>query len=232
MIDVHTHILPNVDDGCDGVSRAIGLIEDERRAGVTAVVLTPHRRPLTCELGDDEIRSAFDKFIALDDVKATGMGFYLGREIEVYRGMIGDFENGRLISYNGGKYVLVELKYDGGKDVEELVYNITVAGYIPVMAHIERFNYARDIDMIRRIRRRGAIIQINAQSVVDKKFKAEHNFAVKLLKRKLCDAVASDLHFGRKNYLRAAYEKVSKKDSEYAELIFEKNPKKILGVKD
>lgn len=231
MIDIHTHILPDVDDGCKGISQSAELLREEKNFGVTAVALTPHLRPETCELSDEEITAAYKNLVENEEIKAIGIKLFLGREIELYRGMTGDFEKGKLLSYNGGKYVLVELKYGGKTDVEELVYNIKLTGYIPVLAHIERFAYARDVGMIQRIKAGGALIQVNAQSLVDRRMKEEHYFAVKLFKRRLIDVVASDVHFGRKNALYDAYLKVKKKDEAYARKIFEEIPAKILNCR-
>lgn len=229
MIDIHTHILPDVDDGCKGISQAAELLREEKEFGVTAVCLTPHFRHDACKLSSEEITTAYKNFVENEEIKAIGVKLFLGREIGLYRGMISDLECGKILPYNGGKYVLIELEYGERTDIEELVYSVKLSGHIPVFAHIERFSYARNLDMIQRIKASGALIQVNAQSLVDKRLKEENSFALKLVKHRLIDVVASDVHFGRKNALSEAYMKVKKKDVKYAHRIFEEIPAKIIN---
>ena len=72
------------------------------------------------------------------------------------------------------------------------------------------------------------MIQVNARSIVDRSVKEEYRFARRLIRARLVDVVASDVHAGRKNYMKAAYEAVAKRDREYAERIFDVIPKAIL----
>ena len=227
MVDIHTHILPFVDDGSDKIEKSVALLKEEASIGVTDVILTPHLRKGTCVLSNDEIRKEFDRFTALPEVKEVGVRLHLGREIEIYKKMVSDFEKGDVIAV-GGKFVLIELRYADPVDLDELTYTVKLVGYVPIIAHIERFFYARNVKLVEKIKASGALIQVNAQSIVDKSNKAEYAFAKKLIRRKLVDFVASDVHYGRKNVLKAAYDKVAKKDIVYADAVFTKNAEKYL----
>lgn len=229
MIDLHSHALPFVDDGSASVKHSIGLLNEAKENGVTEITLTPHYRKGTCTISNEKIRAEFEKFKSLNEVEQTGIKLWLGREIEVYHGMSSAFEKGDVIPLGNGKCVLIELKYSEPVDLDELVYNVKLAGYKPVFAHVERFSCTRDIKVIEQLKSAGAIIQVNAQSIVDKSKGKEYSFAKKLVRKRLADVVASDVHYGRQNRMREAYLKVYKKNPTYAELIFKTNPEKILN---
>lgn len=227
MTDLHTHILPFVDDGCADVGTAVALLEEEKSLGVDTVALTPHYRG-NYRAPVREIRSAFAEFCELQAVRSVGVKLCLGREIQYDKRFISRLEKGNVITLGGGKYVLIELPYDEAVDAEEIAYGVRVAGYKAIFAHVERFDYVRDEAVIKRLKRRGALIQVNARSIVDRSVKEEYRFARRLIRARLVDVVASDVHAGRKNYMKAAYEAVAKRDREYAERIFDVIPKVIL----
>lgn len=229
MTDLHSHVLPCVDDGSPGVKQSVQMLNEAKESGVTEMTLTPHYRRGTCTISNEKIRAEFEKFKRLPEVEQTGVKLWLGREIETHRAMISDFEKGDVIPLGKGKCVLVELRYSEPVDLDELVYNVKLAGFTPVFAHVERFSYTRNIKLIKQLKISGAIIQVNAQSVVDRGRGKEYSFAKKLVRKKLADVIASDVHYGRQNRMREAYLKVSKKSPAYAELVFKTNPEKILN---
>ncbi len=229
MIDLHSHVLPFVDDGSASVEQSVYLLNEAKKNGVTEMALTPHYRRGTCTISNEKIRADFEQFKNMSEVVQTGVKLWLGREIETHRSMISDFEKGDVIPLGNGKCVLIELKYSVPVDLDELVYNVELSGYTPVLAHVERFSYTRNVKVIKQLKNAGAIIQVNAQSVVDKSRGDEYSFAKKLVRKKFVDVIAGDVHYGRKNFMREAYLKVSKKNPDYAELIFKINPERILN---
>ena len=228
MVDIHTHIIPYVDDGSDALEKSIALLTEEAEKGVTAVCLTPHLRKGQFEKTDDEIRSAFEDFRAAAEKANAPVKLFLGREIHIYDGMTDDFAKGKLITMGNGKCVLLEFPYDDYTDIDDVCYETSLLGYTPVIAHIERYSYFRDIGKAERVKRAGAKIQVNARSIVNP-LSGGFNFVKKLLKEKLVDAVASDVHYGRRNDLSEAYEKIADRDESYADKIFNEIPLRILS---
>ncbi len=229
MVDIHTHIIPDVDDGSDALSKSIALLKEEAEKGVTAVCLTPHLRRGQFELSSDFIRSEFLSFKAAAEKENIPVKLYLGREIHIYGELIEDLKKGEVITLGNGNCVLLEFPYTEKTDIDEICYETALCGYTPVIAHVERYEYFRDVGKVAKVRRAGAKIQVNARSLLNA-FCDGCAFAKKLLKEKLIDAVASDVHYGRKNGLKEAYEKVKKRDAEYAEKIFSEVPSRILGI--
>ena len=124
----------------------------------------------------------------------------------------------------------MEFPYLTETDVEDVCYNVKLLGLIPVVAHVERYFYLRNEESIFRLKEIGAVIQVNADTIVAKPFSKERKFVKKLLKHRLVDVVASDSHYLRQSRMADAYSWVKSKHKEYADLIFDINPTHIVTV--
>ena len=229
MTDIHSHILPFVDDGSDSYEKSIEMLKKHISQGVKNVVLTPHFRMGSFALGNDKIIEEFNNFKEKVKEELPSIDLYLGREITLYRDMISDVEKGNFLPINNGKFVLIEFPYVNEVDADEICYRVRLAGFIPIVAHVERYDYLRKANLVEQLRKNGAVIQINAHSVARKDRKEEAKFAKIILKKRLVDVVASDIHYNREDVLGEAYKKACKKyGEEYADLIFKINPERIL----
>lgn len=185
MLDIHTHILPNVDDGSADINTSIRLLELELENGVNKVICTPHQNYLN--KNKDLLVQKFNEFknnINLD------IELYLGSEIYYYKEFLKDLENNKLLTLNNSKYVLIEFSTTQNTDIPEIVYSIKLKGYIPIIAHIERYSYLNKEDYLK-IKNEGALIQINASSF---NYSNTKKIIKYLLKNNLVDFVASDCH--------------------------------------
>ncbi len=227
MIDIHTHILPEVDDGSDGLDYSISMIKESVKQGATDIVLTPHYRK-EFKLTAEQLKEKFLEFKAFIDKSEISVNLYLGQEIFIENDYKALFKNNTFLSINGGKYVLIEFDYDIKRDVTEVVYELTRMGYIPIIAHIERYrNY--DVSVANEVRELGGLIQVNAESLVGKPKRAFGKKVKKLLSDDLVDFIASDYHFNRKNLLGKAHTYIAKKyGKERAQRLFIDNAKKII----
>lgn len=232
MTDIHTHVLPLVDDGSENFENSFFMIEEAIKQGVKNLICTPHYRRGIYACSADEVRSAFNDFKAQVKEKGYDINLYLGREITVHKGVGEKFESGQFLPLADGKFVLLEFPYDIETDIDEICYRVRMIGYYPVIAHIERYSYFRSVEMVEQLRKNGVVVTVNAASVVKKSYPEENKFTKQLLKKRLVDVVASDYHFNRVNYFKHAYDKVkSKYGKDYADLIFELNPNQIIGIK-
>lgn len=185
MIDIHTHILPNVDDGSSNFDTSLKLLELEVENGVNKVICTPHQNYLN--LNKELLIEKFNEFknkINLD------IELYLGSEIYYYKGFLNDLVNGKLLTLNNSKYILIEFSTSQNTDIIDIVYSIRLKGYIPIIAHIERYSYLNNEDYLK-IKKEGALIQINASSF---NYSNTKKIIKYLLKNNLVDFVASDCH--------------------------------------
>ena len=227
MIDLHAHVLPLVDDGSNNLTDSLKMLIEAEAQGVTDIVLTPHRRRKFCK-SKEELNKAFESFCLEKEKAGISINLYLGQEIYISNGYKKLFTNGELLSLCDSNYFLIEFDFVEETDVSEVVYVLAKQGFVPVVAHFERYSYA-NIDMAREIKALGGLIQVNAQSLVGKgKFKFR-KLTSKLFKEGLVDIVASDIHCGRVNCMKKAYTFVSKKyGKQIAEDVFKLNAKKII----
>lgn len=187
MIDIHSHILPCVDDGSDGINTSRNLLMQYVSQGIGRAVCTPHQNKTLRRA--DALKSAFNKLC--ENVADLPVRLFLGAEILYYTGMARDIASGELLTLGGSKYVLVEFPVAvSGVDLQDAVYELNLSGYVPIVAHVERyFNLGKD-DYFS-IRDEGALFQVNADSF-------SYNHVLKklkyLLKNQLVDFIASDCH--------------------------------------
>ena len=226
MIDIHSHIIFDVDDGSPDVLSSLKMIELAANDGVTDIICTPHFRRNVFE---PDKRTITENFSVLKERNTFPVNLYLGQEIAKCRGMFSMLNNGELLTMNGTKYVLLEFRYVEETDIEETVCDAVYFGYIPIIAHVERYEYVKEKD-IERFIDRGALIQVNADSLVLKRGARYKSRVLKYIKHDLVDIVANDMHYSREYCMKKAYEFVKKKFGEQkAEDLFVNNAKEIIG---
>ena len=231
MIDIHTHILPLVDDGSDSVEATLSMLKVAVEQGITDVVCTPHfRHAHTCT--PEEIRDVFAKTKELVEKENLPIKLYLGQEIYLRnddtRGVRERLANGSVLTMNDTKYVLVEFDFNKECDIADAVYELVAVGYQPIVAHVERYRYLV-LDDVMDIKASGGLIQINADSIVGKSKRVFAKRIKELFKNDLVDFVASDVHSDRENcFLESKAFIIKKFGAEVAEAVFKTNAEKIL----
>lgn len=225
MIDIHSHILNSVDDGSRNLEQSLAMLKEEENQGVTEIVLTPHYRADYLPKSDD-IRLKFAELKEYAGKNGINVKLHLGQEIFVFEGIVNALEDGKVLSVNDGKFVLVEFSTKHVNDIPETVYMLVKNGFIPIVAHIGRYFYA-DIETAREVKDIGGLIQINASSLCGAC--AYKRKALALIRAGLVDFVASDVHHNRKNYMLKAYKKVEKKFGKAtADKLFTENARAML----
>jgi len=217
MVDIHTHILYGVDDGSKDLDTSRYLITEELQNGVKKILLTPHQNE---ELKrNEELINKFKSF--KEEIKDLNIDLYLGSEIYYYPKMIKDLKDNKLLTLNNSNYILVEFSTMIETDISSIIYDIKINGYIPIVAHIERYPYLKNKDYDE-IKKNGALIQINSKSFEKKLFKKKLKY---LLKNKLIDFISSDCHNEKRN-IDFSYSKeyIKKKYKDQYQKLFETIP--------
>lgn len=227
MIDIHSHVLPFVDDGSQEINSSIKMIKDSINQGVTDIILTPHYR-MNYKLTPQQINLEFNKFKKIVADEGLDINLFLGQEIYIDDNYKQYFVDGNLITLNKSRYVLIEYDFIKKVDYVEIAYEIIRLGYIPVIAHFERY-LRTDLFIAVEIKNMGGLIQVNAESIVGKQKRCFYKKVKQLFKNDLVDFVASDVHDYRDNHLFKAYKFVEKKfGTDVAKKTFIDNAKKIL----
>ena len=227
MIDIHSHILPSVDDGCQTEEEALLLLEEDVCAGVTDVILTPHHKN-DCICDPEVVKEKFDQFKKIVNERGIKVNLYLGQEVYIGSENLDFINRDNILTLNNSPYVLVEFDFSVPQDILNIVYELSVRGFKPIVCHYERYFYA-DLDLAVDIKNNGGFIQVNADSLT-RDSRMGRRFARKLLKYRLIDFVASDIHMQRKNCMAKAYKLVLRKCGySHADEIFNTNAKEIIG---
>ena len=230
LIDIHCHILPKVDDGPDSVEESLKILKDMRRQGIKHVIVTPHYRP---EMFEPSMKRVIYSYRHLRDI-AYDMGVSMSLGCEYYRNeqIIDHMDNRKRPSMAGSRYVLIEFSMnDLFPTVRNYVYELVTHGYQPIVAHVERYFCCQKMEKIQELKDMGALIQVNAGSVLGEEGWKLKKFCLDLMKKDLVDFVASDTHntSDRKLNLKKCASFVTKKmGKQYAERIFFNNPLNIL----
>ncbi len=229
MIDIHSHILPGVDDGSKSIEVSIEMIKKEILDGVDTVILTPHIQSKVSKVELSAHLSIFENLVAEVKKQNLDIDLYLGAEVFYRSHLDTDFNK---VSLAGTKYILVEFAFHNETPIEEIVYDLSRMGFIPIVAHVERYSYLKNDDFIK-IKQTGALLQVNTTSILglDKR-NVKKSTMQYLLKNKLIDIVSTDAHNmnTRCPNMKDTYELLRKHhDVTYLDQIFDLNARKIIN---
>ena len=225
MIDIHSHFLFGVDDGSPDIDSSVSMLKRAYEDGVTDVICTPHFRKNVFEPSKELIEK---NFALLKAANPYPVNLYLGQEIAKFGQMFSKLKAGELLTINGTKYVLLEFKYIEDGDIEETVYDALYSGFKPIIAHVERYEYVKPKNIEKMIDA-GALIQVNADSLVLKRGAAFKKRVERYLKEGLVHFVANDMHYSREYCMKKAYDYVFQKfDRETADDLFKENGKILI----
>lgn len=229
MIDIHTHILPNVDDGATTLEESLIILENFATHGVTAVAATSH---VAKKRGYDNtkanLKARFDALVKAKNQAGIHIDLYLASEIDEQDDLFDVIKDAPLFSQNT---VLLDVGMRKC-DVESVIYELSIRGYNTIIAHPERIFYF-DIELIRRLKKKGVLFQVSSPHLIKLGNKNAQKLAKHMMKERLIDVVATDTHHANQynDSMKQAYQVVAKKTSEaYAQRIFIENPKILLGL--
>lgn len=236
MFDIHCHILPGVDDGSGNFSDSIEMAQLAVESGTKGIVVTPHCNipGMFANYYCDEFKEKFMNLKQALKQKNIPVEVYQGQEVFLSRYFEEHLTKGEFITINGSKYMLVELDFriDAASAFSRLERLISY-GYIPVVAHPERYGFViENPDAARKIRSVGALVQINSGSLIGDFGIYIKKTAQKIMDNALVDFVASDAHsqYSRTPNLAVAHEFISENYSyDYADILFRTNPVKLLN---
>lgn len=168
LIDLHCHLLPGIDDGAKDLDVSLKLLRMERSSGVQALMLTPHFYYERIELRRfaEQREEAYRQMTRAAAEKGVEIGTKVGAEVFFSTAL--PHLDLSVLAFNGGPYLLIELPtthHPGG--IEETLYEIQQEGYIPILAHVERYPYVtEDPRLLYHWVRAGCLAQINAAGLI------------------------------------------------------------------
>lgn len=238
MIDIHSHILPELDDGSFDMVCSIEMAEIAVESGVEAMVATPHcnQRGYFENYASEEL---FGRFQALkSELKRSDipLQLYLGMEVFGTQDAAELYRDGKLLTLNGGRYMLTEFDfYAEAHFMDTVLYSLLDAGCVPVVAHPERYvalQYSYGI--VSKWLGDGMGIQVNRGSFSGRFGRGAKRLSYELLEQGLVSCIASDAHgvTTRTPDMSDIYEFLAMEYSPLlAELLLKDNPDRILQSK-
>ena len=196
FIDIHSHILPGVDDGAQSMKEALEMLRMAEAEGVSCVIATPHYKQGRYRADKKEL---LDRLKALrKEVRQEGIGIrlHLGTEIFYRSGLEEKLIGEELSTLNGTDFLLLEFSpFEEYLYIRNAMEELLGMGYCPVAAHVERYQcLAREAEKVKELRDMGCRIQVNTGSITGENGLAARHFVWKLLKRELVDYLGTDAH--------------------------------------
>ena len=231
--DIHTHILPEVDDGAENMTQALKLLRLAWENGTRTLFLTPHYRGKYKKHTPVALREAFSWLREMAQNELPGMKLYLGQEIAYDADAPEAMAGGRILALNGSRYALLEFRTNSPRSQMVTGVSETLGcGFVPIVAHIERYAIARkDPTLADELLNMGALLQLNADSVLGENGFGVKRFCHRLLAERKVHFIASDAHdvTHRPPLLRQCFLTVHKKyGREYAARLFSENAQAVI----
>jgi protein-tyrosine phosphatase len=196
LVDLHSHVLPDLDDGAEDTAMALAMLRLSAERGVTAIVATPHSQIVANHGGLGEFNDRFGRTRALLDEHSIPIELLRGMEVRLLPDVPDLLSTGAYLTLNDTKTVLVEFDYTQWATYsEEVLFNIAVRGYAPLLAHVERIVPLQEQpERVRHFVEIGYHTQITAMSLLGGFGREAEETARTLLGWGVVHTVASDMH--------------------------------------
>ncbi|WP_151736559.1 tyrosine-protein phosphatase [Paenibacillus tengchongensis] len=232
MIDIHSHILPFVDDGAADWAAALAMAQDAHQDGITAVIATPHHANGVYLNPASRINELVPELQERLQEAGIPVQVLAGQEIRVYGDLLADLERGELLTLAGTRYILLEMPSSRvPRNMEETCHELVIQGLIPVIAHPERNSeVADDPRKLEKLIDLGAVGQVTAQSLAGVFGSKLQKLSLDLCRRNLVHVIASDAHdSGHRPFgLSEAYRVVEKELGSATFDFFQQNSRNIV----
>jgi protein-tyrosine phosphatase len=235
MIDIHSHILPGIDDGSKDIAMSLDMLRTAEKDGITEIVATPHFLRGYGDTPYEEVREIVEELNKLASSEGIKLNINYGQEVYYSENMINDYKNGLIGTINDSRYMLFELpmgKIESG--TFDIIYEIQVLGIVPVLAHPERYRFIIDKpSAINRFIQEGLLFQMNAGSIRGDFGPLIKKTATTLIEHGVYNFIGSDAH-NSTNRIANVSESIkicADKNKLYKDL-FEKSGKSLLVNKD
>jgi len=233
MVDLHCHILPNIDDGPENYLKFIEMAKTAVNAGITSVFATPHHL-------NERYKNSKPKI--LEHVAEGNMNLQLeniplkilpGQELRIHRELFISLEMDEILTLNNeGKYLLLELPTcEVPKYTHEMIYELLLKGITPIVVHPERNKVIiKNNNLLFELVQEGALVQLTAGSIIGQFGKKVKAFTEKIIEHNLAHFIATDAHNNstRGFFLQEAYDSIRNRYGASHSYYFRENAELLL----
>ncbi len=227
FVDIHSHLLPGIDDGAKNLEDSISLISKMYSYGIKNIITTPHILGEVYPNSSETIKSKLEEVKAeLKNRDFNDLNIRAAAEYMMDEQFIKLLKANDILTLKDN-YILVEMSYfNAPYNLYDILFDIQLKGYKPVLAHPERYNfYHNDFNNFYKLKKAGCVFQLNLLSLTEQYGKGVQKIAHKLLKENMYDFVGTDTH--HHNHLKLLNKIGSEKIKRQIEHLLENNRKLI-----
>ncbi len=196
MIDLHSHLLPGIDDGARDVAISLEMARAYVAQGVTHVACTPHILPGLYHNSGQQIRAAVADLQGHLDRERIPLQLVTGADNHVVPDFVAGLQSGHLLTLGDSRYVLVEPPHHvAPPQLDAMFFNVLVAGYVPILTHPERLTWIEHkYALVEQLASRGVWMQITCGSLSGRFGRRARYWAERMLDEGLVHILATDAH--------------------------------------
>lgn len=194
--DIHSHLVPKLDDGSDSMETSLLLIKGLVDLGYEKIITTPHIRPeyfpntpATISNGFEELKKAVKK-------ENIQVGLECAAEYFIDYEFLDKMEKDELLTFSGNHLLIEVSTYSPPPNLKETIFQLRLQGYRPVLAHPERYTFYT-VEELKKLKELGCVLQVNIMSLMGHYGRKVRDLAFKLIKVGAVDLLGSDMHHVR-----------------------------------
>lgn len=195
-LDIHTHILPGIDDGAKDWDMTRQMLQKEYEQGVRIILATPHNYPGEEKQENAHVRELCEQAQKIAETIGSDFQVLPGNEVFYREGVVREIKQEHILTLADSRYVLLEYHPRSRKsEIINGIRELTENGYFPVLAHVERVEaLMEDEDLRRRVLESGAYMQVNTHSLLGGYFDRRSKKLRKLIEKGQIHFLGSDCH--------------------------------------
>lgn len=221
FLDIHSHLLPNIDDGAKNIDDTLFLISEFKKLGIEKCITTPHIMSHVWENTSENILQNLENTKKSID-RTTSFKMTAAAEYMMDERFVKLFQTEKLLTLKDN-FVLVEMSYPNMPlNLYEIIFELQVAGYKPILAHPERYNFLHTkTDEFTKLKKAGCYFQLNLLSSTGYYGENVAKCADYLLKNSLIDFAGSDVHHSK--HIDSFYKKIVLKNVSILKEVIQNN---------
>jgi protein-tyrosine phosphatase len=196
VIDLHSHLLPGIDDGAKDLVMSLAMARMAAADGITTIACTPHILPGVYNNTGSAIRGAVARLRECIAEAGVPISLVTGADVHIAPDLGARLQDGRVLTLNDSKYLLVEPPHHVlPPRFDDLIFGLQAAGYVPILTHPERLSWIEGhYDLIKRLVSSSVLMQITAGSLLGRFGRRARYWADRMLDEGRCHLLATDAH--------------------------------------
>ncbi|MCF8246411.1 MAG: hypothetical protein K9J37_16320 [Saprospiraceae bacterium] len=196
--DMHSHMIPAVDDGSDSIETSLELLQGFVDLGYKKIITTPHTRPDYFPNTQADLRARFERLNPAIAQANLPLEVEMASEYFVDYEFLQQQDINNLLTFSG-KHLLIELStYQAPPNLFETIFQLKIKGYQLILAHPERYGYyASDFSQFEKLKDFGCQFQVNLLSLTGIYGKPPKELAMKFFKNNMVDFLGTDMHHAK-----------------------------------